>query len=175
MLKKTFCLATMACLSMMGTAYAGDEGAGAANVSPTPDASPAPAGDVVLDKGQLPVGGSIPDGFRFADDATFYRLSATVEHLEVPLSIDACDGFCCQKGFRFHLLCSVGGGQFDLVSPWYRNWATTGTTLRTYEWYDPQLDQCPEIDSITIESKCGWEGTLTCVGEPDDPCQAATP
>ncbi len=165
---KLLCFATAGWLSLMGTAHASDEGSGAAA------ANPSHGSDALVDKGEWRFEGCIPPGFEFGDITTDLILRPGVEYLDVQLSIALCSGECCQKGFRFHLFCKSEDGAFsELASPWYRNWATDGMITRTYEWAAPGLDRCERIDQMTVDWKCGWDGTLECLGEPSDPCAAS--
>ncbi len=163
MLKKA-AIAAVACLSVVGTAYADTtpvpvpdvNDVGHVTAGACPDhGTPVPIGD--LGGGSDITIGSV--GFCHLTPAPSGQfLGKEVEHLDVQEDIPLCRGPLCRKEMRFHLRCEdTEGATQDIYSPYYKNYATDGMVTRRYEFADPKLATCASIPSISVEWKYGWQ------------------
>ncbi len=81
----------------------------------------------------------------------------TLTGVDIPL----CSGPDCRKEFRFHLDCvDAAGFEKEILSPYYKNYATDGPTTRVYTFDAEGLTDCEEIPSITVDWHYGWDDAV---------------
>jgi hypothetical protein len=162
MLKKA-AITVVACLAVAGTAYADDTDN--APIVPLPPEVVAPATPGAIGPiGELAGGSDITIGtiqFHRVVPASGPLLAEDVEHLDVQEDIPLCGGPLCRKAMRFHLTCmDAAGATKEIVSPFYRNYATEGMITRSYEFSAPGLSLCESIPDIKVEWRYGWQDTV---------------